>query len=129
MDKDLAEILLFANQNPSCWLATCEDEQPRVRGMLMWFADETGFYFHTAISKNLRHQFVMNPKAEAAFMRNAESPNFEMLRVTGIVEELEDKELEARLLQERSWLKDNIERAKVDTGISIFRIVKGSAYI
>jgi uncharacterized pyridoxamine 5'-phosphate oxidase family protein len=129
MDERLTEILSFANQNPSCWLATCEDGQPRVRGMLMWFADETGFYFHTATTKSLRAQFCENPKAEAGFMRNSDKPEFEMLRVTGVVEELHDAVLEERLLLERAWLKDNIERAGVDTGISIFRIVQGSAYI
>jgi len=129
MDGKLTEIFSFANQNPSCWLATCENGQPRVRGMLMWFADETGFYFHTAKSKNLRKQFCENPKAEAGFIRNASDPNFEMLRVTGVIEELHDDELEKRLLEERGWLQGNIERAGVDTGISIFRIVNGSAYI
>lgn len=130
MNEKLNEILLFANQNPSCWFATSKDNQPHVRGMLMWFADETGFYFHTAMAKELYEQIHMNPKVEAAFIRNADDPiNFEMLRVTGMAEVVIDKELERRLLQERAWLQGNIERAGVDTGIVIYRIVKGSAYI
>ncbi len=129
MDERLKEILLFANENPSCWLATTEDAQPRVRGMWMWFADETGFYFHTGTTKSLYKQFCDNPKVEAGFIRNADKPNFEMLRVTGIVEELHDAELEKRLYEERAWLLNNMEVAGVDTRLSIFRIVKGSAYI
>lgn len=129
MNELLTEVLLFANQNPSSWLATCEDDQPRVRGMLLWFADETGFYYHTAMSKSLYSQIKKNHKVEAAFVRNADKPEFEMLRVTGTAEIMEDKELEKRLKQERSWLWDNVQQSKADTEVVIFRIVNGSAYI
>ena len=130
MNEKLKEVLLFANQNPTCWLATNEGDQPRVRGMLMWFADETGFYFHTGTVKRLYQQIQQYPKIEAAFIRNANDPiNFEMLRVAGVVEILEDKELEKRLLEERPWLNDNIENANSDTKLGIFRITNGSANI
>lgn len=130
MNEKLAEVLLFANQNPSSWLATNEDDQPRVRGMLMWFADETGFYYHTGRAKSLCSQIEKNPKVEAVFIRNQNDPvNFETLRVTGIAEMVKDEDLERRLFQERPWLLDNIKRAGVDTDVAIFRIVKGSAYI
>lgn len=129
MNELLAEVLLFANQNPSSWLATCEDDQPRVRGMLLWFADETGFYYHTAMSKSLYSQIKRNPKVEAAFIRYADKPEFEMLRVTGTAEIVEDRDLEKRLKQERSWLWNNVQQSKTDTQVVIFRIVNGSAYI
>lgn len=130
MDEKLAEVLLFANQNPSCWLATSEDNQPHVRGMLMWFADETGFYFHTAKIKRLYHQMQINPLVEAAFIRNANDPvNFETLHVTGLAEVVKDEELEKRLYQERPWLWENIKNAGVDSEVVIFRFVKGTAYV
>jgi Uncharacterized conserved protein len=129
MNELLTEILLFANQNPSSWLATCEDSQPRARGMLMWFADETGFYYHTAKSKNLYSQIKKNPSVEAGFIRNADKPEFEMLRVTGKTEMVEDKELVKRLKQERAWLWQNVKMSEVETDVVIFRIVHGSAYI
>ncbi len=130
MNEKLNDVLMFANQNPSGWLATSEDDQPRVRGMLMWFADESGFYFHTGMSKSLYKQIQDNPKVEVCFVRNANDPvNFETLRVTGVAEIVNDNELCERLLQERAWLKDNIERAGVNTEVVIFRIVKGTAYI
>lgn len=129
MNEKLAEVLLFANQNPSCWFATCEDGQPHVRGMLMWYADETGFYFHTAKAKELYHQMIKNPKVEAAFIRNANEPSFEMLRVSGTVEVVKDEELKKRLYKERAWLWDNVKRAGVESDVVIYRIVKGSAYI
>jgi uncharacterized pyridoxamine 5'-phosphate oxidase family protein len=129
MNEKLNEVLLFANQNPSSWFSTSENNQPHVRGMLMWFADETGFYFHTAKAKNIYRQMKQNPKVEVAFMRNADKPDFEMLRVTGVVEELHDAELESRLKKERAWLWGNVEQAGVDPEVVLFRVVKGSAYI
>lgn len=130
MNENLAEILLFANQNPSCWLATSENNQPHVRGMLMWYADETGFYFHTAEVKRLVHQIRKNLFVEAAFIRNASDPvKFETLHVTGLAEVVHDEELEKRLYAERPWLRGNIINAGVDTSVVIFRIVKGMAHI
>lgn len=129
MNELLNEVFLFANQNPSSWLATSEDNQPRVRGMLLWFADETGFYYHTAKAKNLYGQMVKNPKMEAAFIRNADKPEFEMLRVAGEAEIVNDDELVKRLKQERAWLWSNVQQSAVDTEVVIFRIVRGSAYI
>lgn len=129
MEKEKKAILDFANQNPSSWMATCEKDQPRVRGMLLWFADETGFYFHTAKSKSLYQQILQNPKIETAFIRKADQPDFEMLRVTGEAETVEDPELFERLKKERAWLWGNISRSEVDTAVVIFRIVRGSAYI
>ncbi|QOX63807.1 pyridoxamine 5'-phosphate oxidase [Anoxybacterium hadale] len=129
MNELLTEVLLFANQNPSSWLATCEGDQPRVRGMLLWFADETGFYYHTAKAKSLYSQMKENPKMEAAFIRNADQPEFEMLRVTGTVEILNDQALEERLKEERAWLWGNVQQSEVNTEVVIFRISHGSAYI
>ncbi len=129
MNELKTEVLLFANQNPKSWMATSEENQPHVRGMLLWFADETGFYYHTASSKSLSNQIQKNPKMEVAFERNADQPDFEMLRVTGTVEIVKDEELEKRLKQERAWLWGNIENAKADTEVLIFRIVNATAYI
>lgn len=58
--------------------------------MLMWFADKTGFYCHTATAKNLCKQLKANPKVEACSsaqgapdesggnMREAELPGFRL---------------------------------------------------
>lgn len=129
MNELMKDVLEFANQNPSSWLATCEENQPRVRGMLLWFADETGFYYHTAQTKSLYSQLMKNPKMEVGFIRNADKPEFEMLRVAGTAEIVEDEDLVNRLKEERAWLWGNIERAKSDSKVAIFRIANASAYI
>jgi len=123
------QILSFANQNQACHLATTEGDQPRVRGMYMWFADETGFYFHTASTKKLVLQLKQNPKVEAAFIHLTDDPSqMRAMRVNGLVEFLEDKALEQRLLQERPWLRE-FEKGDNGSSVVIFRITNGEAFL
>ena len=42
---DFKDCVKFANDNKTCYLATADGDQPRVRALGMWYADETGFYF------------------------------------------------------------------------------------
>jgi uncharacterized pyridoxamine 5'-phosphate oxidase family protein len=61
------DCIKFANQNPSSYLATVDGDQPRVRGMLMWKADKTGFYYSTGSTKDLYRQLKANSKVELCF--------------------------------------------------------------
>jgi pyridoxamine 5'-phosphate oxidase len=125
---DLANALSFANQNPVCWLATSEDGQPHVRGLLMWFADQTGFYFHTGTVKPLSDQLVKNPRVEVAFHNPGKGPGeSRMMRVSGAVERLHDRALEERLVAERAWLKDMVDAQKAAT-LFLFRIPHGEIH-
>lgn len=67
---DFKDCIDFANENPVAWLATSKDDQPHVRAMGMWYADETGFYFQSAIIKDLVGEIKENPKIELAFFLN-----------------------------------------------------------
>ncbi len=49
---DIKQCIDFANDTNFCFLATNDEDQPRVRALAFWFADENGFYFQTA-DKNL----------------------------------------------------------------------------
>jgi pyridoxamine 5'-phosphate oxidase len=125
---EMSQALAFANQNPACWLATCVDGQPHVRGLLMWFADETGFYFHTGMMKSLSDQLMQNPRVEAAFYNPGKGPgDGRMMRVTGITERVQNPALEARLIQERAWLKDMVA-AQAAGKLYLFRIVHGEIH-
>lgn len=122
---DLTNALSFANQNPVCWLATSEDGQPHVRGLLMWFADETGFYFHTGTAKPLSDQLLQNPRVEVAFYNSGKGPgDGRMMRVSGTIERVQDSALEARLIQERAWLKDMVAAQRTGT-LFLFRVPHG----
>jgi uncharacterized pyridoxamine 5'-phosphate oxidase family protein len=125
----LEECLKFANGNPASFLATVEGDQPHVRGMLLWFADKSGFYYHTGTTKNVCRQLQKNPKAEICFYAPApaEQGGGRMLRVTGTAEFLQDGALSRRLLSERPWLLAVVP-GKVEDLLAIFRIRDGEAW-
>lgn len=55
------DCINFAKENPFCFLATMDGDQPRVRTILMVIADETGFYFETFPNKDMSMQMHTNP--------------------------------------------------------------------
>jgi pyridoxamine 5'-phosphate oxidase len=121
----LGNALSFANQNLVVWLATTEDGQPRVRGLLMWFADATGFYFHTGTVKSLSEQLLRDGRVEIAFYNPGTGPGGgRMMRVSGVAERVHDPALEARLIHERAWLSDMVAAQKSGT-LHLFRVPHG----
>jgi pyridoxamine 5'-phosphate oxidase len=125
----IEDCIAFANANPVSYLATAEGDQPHVRGMLMWFADGTGFYYHTASTKSLCKQLKANPRVEACFLSQAppEEGGGRMLRVAGTVEFLKDPDLAERLLAERPFLQAIVHEGTEDL-LAIFRITNGEAW-
>ena len=96
------EMLQFMNANPVCCLATVENGQPRVRGMLMYRADEQGILFHTASFKDLYRQVQENPLVEVCFI----SPDGSVqVRVSGRIESGDDMDLKNEIVQARDFLK------------------------
>jgi pyridoxamine 5'-phosphate oxidase len=121
------DCVKFANENPASYVATVDKEgQPRVRGFLMWFADKTGFYFHTGTMKPVYNQLKVNPKVEVCFF-NQKSKSGIMMRIAGEVEFLNDLDLKNKLVEDRQFLKAWGFTAE-SPGLVIFRIAKGEAY-
>lgn len=126
MKKDKQSALDFANSIQAGFLATVDTNrneecvQPRVRGVLMWYADESGFYFHTSKTKDLYTQLVNNPFIEVAFFR--QEPELSMLRIRGRVDFIEDTSVKEQLFQDRPWLL-NYGKERNDDFLGIFRIV------
>jgi len=75
------------NANPAFHLATVEGKQPRVRGMLLYKADEAGVIFHTGTMKDVFKQIMENPRVELCF--NDFKKGIQ-LRVSGELELVED---------------------------------------
>ncbi len=125
MKKTIEDCIRFANENPVCYLATVEGDQPRVRALGFWFADETGFYFQTGTIKEIPQQLVNNPKAEACFY-NPENGLGTMLRVAGNTEFLTSVEWKEKALEERPFLK-NMGMTKNSPELILFRIAHGEA--
>lgn len=120
----IEEITDFANQNPVCFLATVEKDSPRVRGLLLWFADDTGFYFYTDESKDLYRQLKANPRIEICFYRQGKTFfDTKMLRISGKVEIIDNQAVINRLQEQRGYLR------KLSGSLVVFRICRGKAIL
>lgn len=120
----IEEIAGFANQNPICFLATVDRDSPKVRGMLLWFADDTGFYFYTDTSKEIYRQLKANPRTEICFYRKGKTFfDTKMLRISGKVEFIRDQTMMDRLQDQRGYLK------KISRSLVVFRISSGKALL
>ncbi|MEK6646889.1 MAG: pyridoxamine 5'-phosphate oxidase family protein [Candidatus Firestonebacteria bacterium] len=120
------ECVDFANENKVCYVGTSENNHPRVRGLLLWFADEKGFYFQTASMKELYGQLKKNPKIEVCFYKTDEKMG-KMLRVSGTVEFLDDLNLKTKVIEDRPFLKV-MGVTPQSPELIIFRISKGKAH-
>jgi uncharacterized pyridoxamine 5'-phosphate oxidase family protein len=125
---DISECIRFATENPITYIATVEGDQPRVRVFALWFANNTGFYYHTGTPKSVCQQLQKNPKAELCFYAPGTQGAGKMMRVCGKVEFLEDKSLEERLYRDRPWVKDLMKSAPKGGLLAMFRIAHGEAY-
>ncbi len=91
------EMYALMNANPGFHLATVEGDQPRVRGMFLFRADENGLIFHTASTKDVYAQIMNNPKAEMCFFGDGTQ-----IRVTGVLEHVIDDELKEEIFNHPS---------------------------
>lgn len=124
---DFSECVKFANENPVTYIATMDGDQPRVRAFAMWFADETGFYYHTGIGKSVWKQLTRNAKTELCFFAPDDSAG-KMMRVAGLIEPVNDKALREKLLKDRPWILDIGVAGVNDPKLVVFRIAHGEAY-
>ena len=81
------EILQLINANPAFHLAAVEGDQPKVRAMFLFSADENGIVFHTGTMKDVYQQIEKNPKVEMCFN---DAKNGVQVRVTGTLEQISD---------------------------------------
>ena len=122
----IQDCIEFTNANPICYLATVENDQPHVRALGFWFADETGFYFQTGSIKEFAQQLKQNPKTEVCFYK-PEGAIGTMLRIAGKVEFVNDLALKEKVLNDRPFLKSF--GLTVDSpGLILFRITHGQAH-
>ena len=124
---NLTDCVTFAGEHPICYLATEDGDQPRVRPLVLWFADPRGFYFMTMSPKQFSAQLHQNPKVEVCFYNGAtELPEAKMMRLTGAVEFVDDAELVKKVCDERAALEGIIGRP-LEPIAEVFRIAAGEA--
>jgi len=100
------EVLEFATKNPVCSLATIDGNQPRVRMIMLYRADENGIIFCTGRQKALNAQLQANPAVEMCFY-NAEEGR--QVRIEGKVDMLDDLELKKEIVEKFTFLKPWVE--------------------
>lgn len=117
------ELFTIMNENPVFHLATMDGNQPRVRGMLLYRADEDGIIFHTASTKDVYKQIKENPKAELCFQGQGIQ-----IRVSGILESVEDEGLKNEIFNHpsRKFLQAWKDKG-IDGLLQIFRLKNGVA--
>ena len=98
----LKDIIAFARENPVCTIATMDGDQPRVRAFLTVLFDDDKIYFTTASTKNVYKQIMKNPKIELCYCSRDFS---KMMRITGEIEIIDDRQKKQKLLDERDYLK------------------------
>ena len=125
---DIQDCIKFATENPVCYVATMDGDQPRVRGFLLWYADESGFYFITLSPKEVSKQLQQNPKVEVCFYNNpAELMGAKQMRLTGEIEFLNTEEMLKKAYEARSFL-DAIVGQSVEPLVRPFRVYTGEAH-
>jgi pyridoxamine 5'-phosphate oxidase len=124
---EFEDCIKLANENKVAYLATTDGDQPRVRVLLMWFADKTGFYFQSGMMKEFCGQVKKNPKVEICFFDPKPKPSGIMLRVAGKAEFIEDKALKNKFMEDRPFLKTFGLTAE-SPALGILRVAKGVAY-
>lgn len=122
------EILDAINQNPVFYLATLDGDQPRVRGMLLYKADDYGIVFHTGTMRDLYKQLSENKKAELCFnCGNAQ------IRISGELEEIDDNDFKDEIAAHpsRSFLtwKNNISLEEFHRVFVVYTLKNGTATI
>jgi uncharacterized pyridoxamine 5'-phosphate oxidase family protein len=122
----LQDCIKFANENPTCYLATVEGDQPRVRALGFWYADESGFYFQTAEIKEFPNQLRINPKTEVCFYHH-EGMIGTMMRIAGKVEFITDRAMKEKALSDRPFLK-SFGLTADSPGLVLFRLAHGKAH-
>jgi len=122
----MQEIIKFANENRICYLANIDEGEPRVRALEFWFSDETGFYFQTGSSRDLYKQLRKNQKVEVCFYK-PEKDFGTMLRISGIIEFVDDMKLKEKCIIDKPFLK-TFGLTADSPHLILFRIQHGKAH-
>lgn len=118
------EVLAFVRENPACFIATMDGDQPRVRGFLAVLFNDGNIYFTTGTMKRVHDQLVKNPKVELCFA----SRDFRRtLRIAGQIEFIDDREKKQQLLNERDYLKSFGGKVD-DPRFKLLRLSHGKAF-
>lgn len=115
------EIFTLMQNNPTMHLATLDGNQPRVRAMFLYSADESGIIFHTGRMKELSNQINANPRVEICFN---DQESYTQVRVSGTLEEIHDETFKDEICAHpsRAFLKPWRESGPLENFYETFRV-------
>jgi uncharacterized pyridoxamine 5'-phosphate oxidase family protein len=119
------EIMTAVRANPVFYLATVENDTPRVRGMQTYAADERGILIQISSVKDVYKQLEKNPKVELCYSDKASGAQ---IRVSGTAEFLEGQAVKEEVLKNRPFLKSLVAIHGEDV-IKVFRVAGAVASV
>lgn len=124
---DRVEIQAIINSNPAFFLATTEAGEPRVRGMLLYRADDQGILFHTGGMKDVYRQLIATPAVELCFF---DQQKMVQVRVRGTARLVDDLQLKQEIVNSpgREFLKPLVESHGLDV-LEVFRVEECGALV
>jgi pyridoxamine 5'-phosphate oxidase len=117
------EVIAAVNANPVCYLATAEGNQPRVRGIGMYKADERGLIFQTWTKKDLHTQLLKNPQIELCFS----TKDGAQIRISGKIELVNDLSLKKEIEAIRPFMTPLIKQFGGYDAVAVWVLKKGKA--
>jgi pyridoxamine 5'-phosphate oxidase len=120
-----ADIIKFVNENPKFVLATCVGNEPRVRIMELYRADEHGLVFNTSKRKSLYRQLRSNPAVEMCFY-DAEGDT--QMRIRGVAQEVVDYELRSEMAAKNPVLASVVLNDGPDS-LVVYRLMAGKVKV
>jgi pyridoxamine 5'-phosphate oxidase len=119
-----AEILEYVKANGDCYVATVEEDKPRVRGMSIYKVDERGIIFQTWKTKDIFGQLQKNPNVELCFR---DPKGGRQLRISGQMELLEDLALKKQVVADRTFMKKTVDAKGWDV-VAMYRVKNAKAF-
>ena len=124
----LKDCVAFALENPLCFFATTDEDQPRVRTMLMESADESGFTFTTLNFKEFSRQLHHSPKVEVCFYNNADNLMYsKSMRISGTIEFIKKPDAMEEIAETREKVA-RMAGESIDPYVEIFKITTGEIH-
>ncbi|MCL2691084.1 MAG: pyridoxamine 5'-phosphate oxidase family protein [Candidatus Bathyarchaeota archaeon] len=126
------EIFEIINRNPVLFLATIEGAEPRVRGMMLYKADELGIVFHTGPHKDVYHQIIEKPNVQMCFYDATQNIQ---IRVRGTLEKIDDKNIKEEIANHptrafmQNWKAKCATQEEFYKMFSVFRLKNGKANV
>lgn len=125
------EILARLNRPLSAYLATIDQNEPRVRGIQLYAVDQRGLMFQTGPMKAMYRELLANPKAEVCILDPETQVQY---RVRGEFEIADDLALKREIVEHPSRVYLKPWRAAVGdavffASIAVFRMRKATVQV